>query len=94
MPSYTDDEKTVIAKDYLFPKIKKDTGLSELNLTMDPSVWPSVIRPLGYDSGIRSLERTIETVARRVARMVVEGKLAKNGTFVINSQNLKQFLPL
>lgn len=93
MPSYSDDEKKIIGKDYLFPKIKKDAGISELNLSIDDSLWPSIIRPLGYDSGIRSLERTLETIARRVARMVVEGKLQKNGSFSLTGENIKQFLP-
>ncbi len=93
MPSYSDDEKKIIAKDYLFPKVKQESGLSGFNLTIDESIWPSIIRPLGYDSGIRSLERTLETMTRRLSRMVVEGKLDKNATFVINVQNVKQFLP-
>lgn len=93
MPSYSDEEKTVIAKNYLFPKIKKEAGLLEMQLTIDDNLWPNIIRPLGYDSGIRSLERTIETITRRLARMVVEGKLAKNASFAITAQNLKQFLP-
>lgn len=93
MPSYTDEEKTMIAKNYLFPKVKKETGLSHMNLIVDDTLWPTIIRPLGYDSGIRSLERTIETMARRVARMVIEGKLKPNGTFMINAGNVKQFLP-
>ncbi len=93
MPSYSDDEKTVIAKNYLFPKVKKDSGLSQMNLTIDEALWPAIIRPLGYDSGIRSLERTMETIARRIARMVIEGKLQVNGNFAITSENVKQFLP-
>lgn len=93
MPSYTDEEKIMIAKSYLFPKIKKEAGLLEMQLIIDDALWPSIIRPLGYDSGIRSLERTIETMTRRIAKMVVEGKMAKNAAFAINSQNLKQFLP-
>lgn len=93
MPSYSDDEKRVIAKDYLFTKIKKEAGLSEMNLSIDDSLWPSIIRPLGYDSGIRSLERNIETIARRVAKLVVEGKIQKNAGFAITADNLKQFLP-
>lgn len=93
MPSYSDEEKTVIAKNYLFPKVKSDSGLSGFNLVIDEALWATIIRPLGYDSGIRSLERTLETVVRRVARMVVEGKLAPNGSFTINAQNVKQFLP-
>jgi ATP-dependent Lon protease len=94
MPSYTDDEKKVIAQNYLFPKIKQEAGLLQFNLAIDESLWSSIIRPLGYDSGTRSLERTLETMIRRVARMIVEGRLAKNGNFKITAENLKQFLPL
>lgn len=93
MPSYNDEEKKIIAKDYLFPRIKQETGLSLMNLTIDDALWPLIIRPLGYDSGIRSLERTIETMARRISRMVVEKKLAKDATFAVTNQNLKQLLP-
>lgn len=90
MPSYTDEEKTVIAQKYLFPKILKQTGLAEGQLIIDPAVWPTIIRPLGFDSGIRSLQRAIEGVCRKAARLVVEGK-----TQIVNvtAQNVKEFLP-
>jgi len=94
MPSYTDDEKKTIAKDYLFPKIKSESGLSEMQITIDDALWPQIIRPLGYDSGIRSLQRTLDTIARRIARMVIEGKLAQNGQFAITAENLKPLLPI
>ncbi len=89
MPSYTDAEKTVIAKDYLFPKIRKQTGLLDNQLTIDEQIWPGIIRPLGFDSGIRSLERTIEGVCRRTARSIVEGKAQ---SLRISNENVKQFL--
>ena len=94
MPSYTDDEKMVIAKTYLFPKVRAASGLTENEIKIDDTLWPGIIRPLGYDSGIRSLERTIETICRRVAKLIVEGKLAKNATMTITAENLKEFLPL
>jgi ATP-dependent Lon protease len=93
MPSYTDDEKTVIAKTYLFPKIRANTGLLENQLSIDDSLWPNIIRPLGFDSGIRSLDRTIEGVCRKVARLIVEGKIDKTAVFKITAENYKQFLP-
>lgn len=94
MPSYTDEEKKIIAKEYLFPKIRKASGLTDGQLVIDDSLWPNIIRPLGFDSGIRSLERTIETMCRRVARLIVEGKLAQNGSMHVTAENIKQFLPL
>ena len=89
MPSYTDEEKTVIAKKYLFPRILTQTGLLENQITIDNTVWPLVIRPLGFDSGIRSLERAIEGVCRKAARLIVEGKIQ---TVNVNSGNVKEFL--
>lgn len=90
MPSYTDEEKTAIAKKYLFPKILAQTGLKDNQLTLDDTVWPTIIRPLGFDSGIRSLERAIEGVCRKVARLIVEGKAQQ---ITVNNENVKEFLP-
>ncbi len=92
MPSYSDEEKTVIGKNYLFPKIMYQSGLENGQISIDEGVWPMIIRPLGFDSGTRSLERTLETLARRVARMIVEGKFDKSGKMVITVENIKQFI--
>ena len=89
MPSYTDQEKIVIAKSFFFPRIRAQTGLTENKIFIDDNLWPTVIRPLGYDSGIRSLYRTIEGMLRKAARIIVEGKAQ---TVHINSQNIKEFL--
>jgi ATP-dependent Lon protease len=93
MPSYSDEEKMVIGKSYLFPKIAKFSGLPDNLLVIDENVWPLIIRPLGYDSGIRTLERTIEGICRKVARMMVEGQIRQGGIITISPQNVKQFLP-
>ncbi len=90
MPSYTDDEKTVIAKAYVFPKIIKEAGLSKEILQINDDVWPQIVRPLGFDSGIRTLERTINGICRKVARNLVEGK---GTTFLLTTENIKEFLP-
>jgi ATP-dependent Lon protease len=89
MPSYTDEEKTVIAQKYLFPEILKQTGLTETQIAIDEAVWPTIIRPLGFDSGIRSLQRAIEGVCRKAALQIVEKKAQQ---VIINSQNIKEFL--
>lgn len=90
MPSYTDQEKTTIAKTYLFQRIKANVGLTDQQIQIDDAVWPMLIRPLGFDSGIRSLERLIEGICRKVARMIVEGKAT---SVKVDSSNIKQFLP-
>lgn len=89
MPSYTDEEKIRIAKDYVMPALMKESGLTSENLTIDEGMWAKLVRPLGYDAGIRSIERTLNSVCRKVALSIVEGK-AK--TFRITEENIKNFI--
>ncbi len=90
MPSYTDDEKIHIARDYLMPQALDDAGLSKENLVVDEAVWPNVVRPLGFDSGIRTLQRTIKNMCGKVAKEIVE-----KGTnqVIVNAENVKRYLP-
>lgn len=90
MPSYSDNEKLVIARDYLMPKILDNSGLTTAELEIDPNLWPGIVRPFGYDSGIRSLSRTLEGICRKVAKEIVEGKTKK---VVLTADNLKYYLP-
>lgn len=90
MPSYNDEEKIIIGKSYVYPQIRRESGLNEQQLIIDENVWPQIVRPLGFDSGIRTLERTINGICRKVARMIVEGKAS---SFHITEQNVKEFLP-
>ena len=74
---------------FVFPKLLKETGLTEINLKIEDSVWSKITRPLGYDAGIRSMERTIETIIRKVAYKIVKGE----GTnFTINDGNIKEYI--
>lgn len=90
MPSYSDEEKIHIARDYILPAQLKKAALPEGALSFDDSVWPKMARPLGFDAGIRTLERTIEGIVRKVARMVVEGKTKE---VHITEANFKSYLP-
>ncbi len=89
MPSYTDEEKIHISREYLLPKALKESGLLSSQLVIDESVWPVVARPLGYDAGIRTLQRTLAALTRRVAREIVEGKTA---TVKVDISNYKQYM--
>lgn len=90
MPSYSDQEKIVIAQKYILPNAMKASGLPDGSLTISDDVWANIVRPLGYDGGIRTLERNIDGVVRKVARMIVEGT-AKN--VAVTPENVKTFLP-
>ncbi|MBM3205251.1 AAA family ATPase [Candidatus Shapirobacteria bacterium] len=90
MPSYTDEEKITIARDYVLPNILRQTGLSPEVVKITPEVWAQIVRPLGFDAGLRTLERTVEGICRKIAKMVVEGK---GQNFEVNQGNVKEFLP-
>jgi len=90
MPSYTDEQKIVIAKKYLLPKIMTGSGLSKEELEITENVWNQVVRPLGFDAGMRTLERTISGICRKVAMLKVEGNASK---VVLSQENLKEYLP-
>lgn len=89
MPFYTDQQKIVIGKDYILPEALLNTGLDRNMIEVDDSTWQEIVRPLGFDGGIRSLKRTIDNLARKVARQVVEGK---TGPFKINRENITMYL--
>lgn len=89
MPSYSDEEKTTIAKNYVLPHLMHESGLTSENLSIDEAIWPKLVRPLGYDAGIRSLERTLNSLCRKVALMMVEGK---GNTYRITQENIKDFI--
>jgi ATP-dependent Lon protease len=90
MPSYTDEEKMIISRDYLLPAIFERSGLKAGELVIDNTLWPVIVRPFGYDSGIRSLERTLEAICRKVAKEIVEGKTEQ---VHLTQDNLKYYLP-
>jgi ATP-dependent Lon protease len=92
MPSYSDAEKVIIGKDYLLSKIITNNGLLENQIVIDEKLWPEIIRPLGYDSGIRSLEHTLQNIVRKVAYLIVLGKINNRAQVVIDQTNIKQFL--
>lgn len=89
MPSYSDMEKITIGRDFVLPRTIKAAGIPEGALLIDENVWPTIVRPLGYDAGIRTLERTIDGIVRKVAKLIVEGK---GQTFKIAPDNIKEFL--
>lgn len=90
MPSYSDAEKIQIGKVYLLPRVLKASGLTNEVITIDDETWARIVRPLGFDAGVRTLERNIEGIARKVARQIVEGKIQ---SVHLTGQNIKEYLP-
>ncbi|MBI3109693.1 AAA family ATPase [Candidatus Daviesbacteria bacterium] len=89
MPSYSDEEKLIIGKNYLLPKSLDEAGVDRNLLIIDEGIWPQILRPLGFDGGIRSLQRSLQAICRKIARKLVEGEA---GPFKITSENLGEYL--
>ena len=90
MPSYSDEQKIIIGRNYLLPRIIAASGLKPGNLVLEDDVWPQIVRPLGFDAGMRTLERTLNNICRKVAKLKVESKLE---SLTLTAQNLKDYLP-
>lgn len=90
MPSYTDEEKIVIGRQYILPGLLKKAGLKEGQFKIEDDMWSKMVRPLGYDAGIRTLQRTLKGAVRKAARILVERDFER---VVINQQSYKIFLP-
>ncbi len=88
--SYNDEEKVHIAREYMLPKVREATGIGKDQLSFDDDVWESVVRPLGFDAGVRQLERTINILARKVARQIVEGKTS---SVHLTKDNFREYIP-
>lgn len=87
--SYSDEEKEVIGKQYILPKVLNNLNLSSDHIKIEEEVWPLIIRPVGFDAGIRQLERNITTMVRSAARMIIEEKQLP---IIINKENLSQYV--
>jgi ATP-dependent Lon protease len=90
MPSYSDQEKTIIAQKYVIPKLLEQSGMKPGSLIIADDVWPKMVRPLGYDAGIRTLERTLKGAVSKAARLMLEQNLQQ---VVITNENIKYFVP-
>ncbi len=87
---YIEEEKLQIAKNYLIPKQLKSHGMkiSELKLTDEAII--EIIRFYTKESGVRSLEREIGKIARKVLTKILKNKKIKSAT--IKPKELEEYL--
>jgi ATP-dependent Lon protease len=75
LAGYTEQEKVEIARVFLAPKAIEGAGLTKANLTLLDEAFQTIIQRYTREAGVRSLEREISSICRKVARkVVVEGK--------------------
>ena len=70
LSGYTEEEKVHIAKMYLVPRQREEHGLKPEQITIDDDALRRVIADYTREAGVRSLERQIGTIARKIAARV------------------------
>ncbi len=89
LPGYTEDEKVNIASKYLIDKQKKNNGIKEKELSLTKESIKDLIRYFTREAGVRSLEREIAKICRKVVKQNADSKKAKN--ISIKPNNLEDY---
>ncbi len=87
---YTEPEKVEIAKQFLVRKQMEQAGLNKKNVELTDDAIVSLIRNYTREAGVRTLQREIGNVCRKIARKVVKEGEAYNIT--VTPENLADFL--
>ncbi|HBF4442922.1 TPA: endopeptidase La [Clostridioides difficile] len=87
---YIEEEKLNIAKKYLLPKQIKEHALKENFIKIDDETLRSIINHYTREAGVRTLERTIGKICRKVAKKYVEDPTLEE--VVINKSDLEAYL--
>jgi ATP-dependent Lon protease len=89
LPGYSEDQKMMIAKEFLIPKQINEHGLSSEFIEFNDAALQTVISSYTREAGVRNLEREIAAICRGVAKDVARGVKDK---VVIVPDNLHRFL--
>jgi ATP-dependent Lon protease len=72
---YTTDEKTAIARGYLWPRQRERAGLNEDEVEIADEVLETVISEYTREAGVRQLERELGSILRKVATRIASGEV-------------------
>ncbi len=90
LSGYTEDEKVNIAQRYLLPKQMKNNGLRTSELTVAESALRDIVRYYTREAGVRSLERDISKICRKVVKTLLLRKSQQK--VAVSARNLDKFL--
>ncbi|NUU98032.1 endopeptidase La [Marinitoga sp. 1138] len=88
IPGYTDAEKYYIAKDYIIPKLLKEHGIEKTQIKITKGALQKIISEYTRESGVRSLERILAKLMRKVALKLAEGEKSVH----VKINNVKELL--
>ncbi len=87
---YTEDEKINIATKYLLVKQIKNSGLKNSEISISENAIRDIIRYYTREAGVRSLEREIAKICRKVVKQILTGSDSKK--VLISSRNIEKYL--
>jgi ATP-dependent Lon protease len=90
LSGYTEDEKTHIALKYLLPKQMKNNGVKESELLITEEAVRDIVRYYTREAGVRSLERELSKICRKVVKGLLLKKMTPKVT--VDGSNLNDFL--
>jgi ATP-dependent Lon protease len=74
LPGYTEEEKVQIARHYLVPRARDNSGLQLDQIEFEDATLHHIVRHYTRETGVRNLERQITSICRKHARRMLEGK--------------------
>jgi ATP-dependent Lon protease len=90
LAGYTEDEKVNIAQRYLLPKQQKNNGLKPGELVVSEAAIRDIVRYFTREAGVRSLERELSKICRKVVKTLLLKKDEKK--VAVTPKNLDKFL--
>jgi ATP-dependent Lon protease len=90
LAGYTEDEKLSIAQRYLLPKQRKNNGVKDGELDVSEGAIRGIVRYYTREAGVRSLEREISKICRKVVKGLTLAKYTP--TVTVTEENLSDFL--
>ncbi|HOX69543.1 MAG TPA: endopeptidase La, partial [Burkholderiaceae bacterium] len=90
LSGYTEDEKVNIAQRYLLPKQAKNNGVKDAEMEVAESAVRGIIRYYTREAGVRSLEREISKICRKVVKSIQLKQVTEK--IVVTADNLNDFL--
>jgi len=100
LSGYTEDEKVHIAFDHLLPKLMKNNGVQEGELTITEAAIRDIVRYYTREAGVRALEREISKICRKAVKRLLSANPVARGSkggkvqesLTVDSGNLSEYL--
>jgi ATP-dependent Lon protease len=92
LAGYTEDEKVNIAMKYLLPKQMKTHGLKETEISVSESAVRDIVRYYTREAGVRSLDREISKICRKVVKELLTSKGRAQKRIAVSPRTLEKYL--